>query len=325
MARRAQLGVALITALLVVATATAAAVAMAARQQLDIRRTGNLLHGTQAIAYTEGAESWAKAVLTRDARDSQIDALDEDWAVALPATLVEGGVISGRLIDLQGFFNLNSLVDGNGQADEEAVTRFKTLLRNLGVDNEGIADALIDWIDPDINVRFPDGAEDQAYLLLKPAYRTANRLMADVSELRLVQGFTPEIVAKLLPYVVALPAPTPINVNTAPAEVLRVLDANMSLGVAESLVSAREQDGAFASVADFQNHPALQQGVQINANAATVSSQWFRLVAEADIGQARARLSSLLLRAQGSVEVVQRDRRLLSPLTAPAPETGASP
>ena len=43
-----QRGVALITALLVVALATVAAVAMATRQQLDIRRTGNLLHGEQA-------------------------------------------------------------------------------------------------------------------------------------------------------------------------------------------------------------------------------------------------------------------------------------
>ncbi len=313
-----QRGVALITALLVVATATAAAVAMAARQQLDIRRTGNLLHGTQAIAYTEAAESWAVVVLKRDTRNSQIDSLDEDWAVALPATLVEGGGISGRLIDLQGFFNLNSLVDGVGQADEEAITRYKTLLRNLGID-EGLADPLVDWIDGDINVRFPDGAEDQTYLLLKPAYRTANRLMADVSELRLVQGYTPEVIRKLLPYVVALPMATPINVNTAPAEVLRTLDANMTLSVAEGLVAEREQ-GPFATVADFQNHPALQ-GSQFNPNAASVSTQWFRLVAEADIGQARSQLTSLLFRVQGTVAVVGRDRRLLSPLVEPKKES----
>jgi len=317
MERSGQKGVALITALLVVATAAAAAVAMAARQQLDIRRTANLLHNIQANAYTEGAESWAKVVLQRDAQDSQIDTLNEDWATSLPPTTVEGGGITGRLVDLQGLFNLNSLVDGNGQAVEQAITRYKTLLRNLQID-EGLADALVDWIDADINVHFPDGAEDQTYLLLKPPYRAANQPMADVSELRLVQGYTPQIVAALLPYIVALPVATPINVNTAPAEVLRTLDANMSQSAAEGLVAAREET-PFNSVAEFQSNPALQGG-QFDPNAASVSSQWFRLVAEADIGQARSQLTSELMRVHGTVTVVQRDRHLLSPLTGPKPK-----
>ena len=40
---RQQRGVALITALLITAIATIAAVAMASRQQIDIRRTGNII------------------------------------------------------------------------------------------------------------------------------------------------------------------------------------------------------------------------------------------------------------------------------------------
>ena len=42
-----QRGVALVTALLVVSLATVAAVAMATRFQIDLRRTGNLLNGEQ--------------------------------------------------------------------------------------------------------------------------------------------------------------------------------------------------------------------------------------------------------------------------------------
>ena len=65
-----QQGVALITALLVVAIAAVAAVSMASRQQLDIRRTGGLLHGEQAWAYVNGAETWARAVLRRWSPDA---------------------------------------------------------------------------------------------------------------------------------------------------------------------------------------------------------------------------------------------------------------
>ena len=62
----AQRGVALVTALLVVALATVAAVAMASRQQLDVRRTANLLQGDQAYVYAQAVEDWARVVLKRD-------------------------------------------------------------------------------------------------------------------------------------------------------------------------------------------------------------------------------------------------------------------
>jgi general secretion pathway protein K len=190
-----QRGVALVTALLVVAIATTAAITMASRQQLDIRRTGSLLHGEQAWAYVVGAENWAIVVLRRDREDSQIDTLGEDWSTQPPVSFVEGGSIIGRLIDLQSRFNVNNLVSGGG-ASAENIDYYKRLLRLLDLD-EALADALVDWIDDDIDVRFPDGAEDESYLLLETPYRAANRPLADISELRLVKGYTAEVVAKL--------------------------------------------------------------------------------------------------------------------------------
>ena len=67
--QKSQRGVALVTALLVVSIVTVAAVAMATSQQIDVRRTANLLHGEKAYAYAVSAESWARIVLRRDARD----------------------------------------------------------------------------------------------------------------------------------------------------------------------------------------------------------------------------------------------------------------
>ncbi len=308
-----QRGVALITALLVVALATVAAVAMATRQQLDIRRTGNLLHSEQAYSYLLGAESWARVVLERDLRDSQIDTLSEDWATQLPASFVEGGSVIGRIKDAQALFNLNSLVVA-GQADAPAIERYKHLLEVLDLPVE-LADALVDWMDADVNVRFPDGAEDQTYLLLQPPYRTSNQPLADVSELRLIRGYEPEVIDALRPHVIALPGPTPININTAAATVLRSLAPQLSEMDGANLVSARaaEADEAFKDVGTFLALPELA-GKQPppDAAAVTVSSEWFVFESQASVGQARARLASLLHRTSQGVDVIQRRREFVS-------------
>ena len=112
-----QRGVALVTALLVVSLATVAAVAMAARFQVDMRRTGNLLNGEQAYAYAVAAESWAYVILRRDRNESKHDSLDEDWSTSQRPSPVEGGFGNGHVEDLQGPFNEIHLVSTGGQFD----------------------------------------------------------------------------------------------------------------------------------------------------------------------------------------------------------------
>lgn len=316
-----QRGVALVTALLVVAIATVAAVSMATRQQLDVRRTATLLHGEQAWAYVLGAENWAKAVLRRDARESQVDTLQEDWSTQPPVSFVEGGSIVGRLIDLQSRFNVNNLVLQNGGVDQGAVTYYKRLLHNLEID-ERLADALVDWIDSDINVRFPDGAEDETYLSQEPPYRAANQRMADVSELRLVKGYTAEVVAKLLPHVVALPVRTPVNVNTAGAVVLSAAAENVSVSDAERLVDDRGEDG-YASVDSFRQNTVLG-GKQVDPAQFSVTTDWFLMLGESNIGEGRVRLASRLQRDRDRVLVVGRQREFFDPVVPP-PEEDAEP
>ena len=304
---RYQHGVALITALLVVALATIAAVAMATRQQMDIRRTGSLLHGEQAYSYVLGAESWAQVVLARDLRESGIDTLEEDWSTQPPVSFVEGGAIFGRIIDLQGRFNVNNLVAG-GVPDKDAIDRFTRLLRLLELD-ETLAAALVDWIDENIDVRFPDGAEDETYMLLDTPYRAANQPLADISELRLVKGYSAEVIEKLRPFIVALPEVTPVNVNTASAEVLSTVAEDLSTSDGEKLVEARGEEG-FESVDSFTQDPTLN-AKDVTKASLSVTSQWFLMVSEADIGQGRARLASLIQRDTRGVLVVRRQREFV--------------
>ena len=109
-----------------------------------------------------------------------------------------------------------------------------------------LADRLIDWLDKDIEVRFPEGAEDQEYLLLEPSYRTANRGLTHISELRLIKGFERDAVDLLLPHVTALPVRTPINVNTASEELLNCLGGGTD-PVGSALLQEIESSGPFSS------------------------------------------------------------------------------
>lgn len=298
-----QRGVALITALLVVTLATIAAVAMANRQQLDIRRTSNVLNADQAWAYAEGVEDWSKTILRRDLDDNKTDHLNEAWATDLAPIPVEGGQILGRLEDLHGRYNINNLlVDGN--PSEQDVAYFKRLLVQLEL-NEELANAVLDWMDANQEQSFPGGAEDVDYLLLDPPYRTADRPLFSVSELAAVKGFTAEVMTILRPLLVALPERTALNVNTADARLLQALVPDMTAAEAETLVAARGNEG-YEKLDDFLAEPALA-GRPPELELA-VAADYFLLDAQVDIGTARTRLYSVLQRNEQGISTLYRSR-----------------
>jgi len=301
--RLKQRGVALITAMLVVVVATVAAAAMASRQQLDIRRTANVLNADQAWAYVEGVEDWSKVILIRDQKDNQIDHPGEIWASQLAPIAVDGGQIIGRLTDQQGLFNLNNLFNGTSVSNPD-VAVLRRLMELLGLDPDSL-NALLDWMDADQDARFPGGAEDNDYLLLNPAYRAANRSLTSVTELAAIKGFDAAAVSRLTPFVTVLPERTPINVNTAPAEVLQALHADLSQADVQTLITVRGENG-FASVNDFLAQPALA-GREIPVELA-VASGYFLLDAQVDIGLARSQAFMLLRRDDGKVTTLWRSR-----------------
>jgi general secretion pathway protein K len=290
-------GVALLTALLVVALVTVLATAMLKRQHLDLRRSGNLLSSDQAYVYALGAEGWAGRILARDRNGH--DSLDEDWAMSLPPTPVEGGSLAGRLEDAQGRFNLNNLLDPQGQPSQPDLARFQCLLQALELPR-GLAQVALDWLDPDSQPAIPDGAEDYAYLGQHPPYRAANQRFYSVSELRLLAGMDEAMYQRLAPLVTALPEITRINVNTAPLPLLQCLVENLPAYQAEDLLAQQREKG-FDTLEKFLEHPALA-GLHVDKSALGVSSRYFLFRAEAEIADSSRTLSSLIYRGpQGPV------------------------
>ncbi len=312
--RRRQAGVALITALLITALVTVAAVAMASRQQLDIRRTGNLMEVDQAWQYALGVEAWARQILAADdaSRDT-LDYLKDPWAAPVPSLPVEGGSVQGSVEDLQGRFNLNNLLKGDGQPDPVQERILQNLLDRVALTDAKLnlgpylVDALVDWQDtrPDV---YRSGAEDGEYLSLTPPYRAANRPMASPSELLTVAGFSARAVAKLTPLVATLPVasgPLKLNINTAPEMVLMSLDAKLTPSMAQQIEAYRKKT-PFDSAADFVQYLKREFDVTVDPNLVDVKSEYFLVNALASIGRGNVQLYSLLKRSNNEITTLQR-------------------
>ncbi len=245
-----QRGVALITAILITALVSSVALSLAWDNALDMRRTMTLLYRDQAVQVAIGAESWIQSILRDDLAETDTDHLGEIWASELPGLPVQSDVVQGELFgsieDLQGRFNVNNLIDQNGDVDELALEQFQRLLIALELDPR-IAGIAADWLDANQEAGFPDGAEDAIYTGFIPAYRTPNLAITNATELAALEGVDKASFDILAPHIVALPGRTGINVNTATAAVLQSLDENLSTSDVESLISERE-DGGFADL-----------------------------------------------------------------------------
>jgi general secretion pathway protein K len=264
--RRSQRGLVLVTVLLVVAIAAAAAAYLSLGQQVWLRQVENLADRAQADSMRHAALDWIALLLTRELKDGKTDHLGEMWAKDIPPLPYEGGTIAADISDAQGRFNLNNLVRA-GKASPPDVGVLQKLLQLEGFD-PALAEAVVDWIDTDVDPR-PGGAEDTDYLSTERPYRAANQALASVDELRLVKGFTPKIVEALRPHVVALPEPTTVNVNTASQIVLAALFPDLTPSQALLITRAREARPFTEQTEAGKLLPTGQRPAQVPLDVAT--------------------------------------------------------
>ncbi|MFP6828191.1 MAG: type II secretion system minor pseudopilin GspK [Gammaproteobacteria bacterium] len=291
-----QRGVAILTAMLVVALGTMIAVNLMWKASLDLRRTTSALAADQGLMYLQGAEAWAGDILRQDQVDSiESDHLGEIWAVELPPMPVDGGVISGRVEDLQGRFNINNLVTPQGEEDEIARRQFERLLEMLELD-PSLAGVAVDWLDPDSETKFPFGAEDDVYSGFDPPYRASNTVITSPSELMAMSGFELESYRLLLPYVTALPSGTTLNVNTASDVLLASLSDDIDLSRGAALIE--ERGGA-----DFPDISASFEGDVEPEVLQRIDgvSQYFLLTASVAIGTNQFTMYSVLQRDNSGI------------------------
>ena len=290
---RRQRGLALLLAMLVVVMVTTVAVSILHEEKYTIRKVSHIQLMDRSRLYALGLEDWARLFLRDDREDSEIDSLDEDWATSIPGLPIEGGYLAGYLEDEQAKFNLNSLV-----VSDLWVERFRRLCRQLEVD-ESFIPALMDWIDDDFEVRYPDGMEENY-----SDYRVANRELTDISELLLVHNMTPEIYEKLMPFITALPATATINVNTMPEVIFRSLAEE---GDVSQFIEEREAD-AYSSVDDFIERLQLP----LDPEGLSVNTSYFRAHGQVVQGDQSFNMNTLIFRDErGLTRVLNRNYGLL--------------
>lgn len=314
---RKQRGVALITAVLMVALATILAVQVGHKAYLDQRRAMTLYAIDQGYEVALGAEAWAADALMADLQaDPNTTHFAQRWATPLPTLPIDGGEISGQLEDVSGRFNLNQLVapvDPNfpkqKKAHEAAIAQFKRLLVLADIE-ETWADKIIDWLDIDTDVTFPDGAEDDVYTAQKPGYRAANRQITRVSELLSLPEFGYERYRKLEPLVTALPTDSALNLCTAPG---LVLDSFSSKGQTQfshdaNFLAEQRKSSCFPDVKTLSAAMSEDEDqVPINDPAITdVKSSYFRATIVVTIGTNQFTLYSLLKRGPTGVRSIAR-------------------
>lgn len=188
---------------------------------------------------------------------------------------------------------------------ERAEQQLRRLFQALELDPEPIQ-AILDWIDPDTETRFPNGAEDDYYTDQQPAYRTGNRALVSVRELLLIKGITRETYRTLAPFVVCLPQASKVNVNTASKEVLMSLAPGLDSNTVNTLIRARETQ-PFTAIDAFLKHPLLQFR-QIPTDNLTVASEYFELQSIARSDRLDYRMTSLLARQERAVTTLRRWR-----------------
>ena len=243
--RHGQHGVALLVAILLVALGTIVAATMAYNNAMTARRAAATFAFDQALLVSEGAEALAAYGLQQQQKQNQpYTSPDQAWAQPLPPTEVTPGVmLEASLEDMQGRFNINNLVQMDGEAPNTvAITAFTRLLQMLNMDPKW-TNYIVDWIDKDSTPMFPDGAEDSVYMEMDPPYRTPNLPITSTSELMALPGFTRADFDKLAPYIVALPLGVQINTCSASSLVLDALTGHVQFSADADFEKNRQAQG----------------------------------------------------------------------------------
>ena len=267
---RRQAGVALVVVMMIVALVVVIAVGMSGRLQLQLQRQQNLQQQQQAYWYGIAAEQAGIQLLKRTVAGKETVNLSQDWAKLGATFPVDSGTITGKLIDLQSCFNLNTLQRtadkqqvGAGQTPgQQAFQRLLELKAGeLSMPAEYLTARISDWLDADSLLQIAGGAEQDDYAGLQMPFYTANSLMGAASELRVMLDLTPADYELLRPWICVIPkvSNSKLNINTIAPENAALLAAyipELDEGAASDVLSSRPEEG-FATVDELWNSPQL--------------------------------------------------------------------
>jgi general secretion pathway protein K len=273
----------------------------------------------QASWILTGALDWARLILREDARGNQnsgnADHLGEPWAMPLEEARLSTFLAADK--DNNAGEVLPAFLSGEVR-DEQSRLNFLNLVR---VSGSG-ASALIEVSAPDLaafgrlfqllNLPQPelDAAAQALRLTLQQATRDPQPSPTALLPGKLAQlqwlGLSRASLAALEPHVTVLPERTPVNLNTASAQVLSASLPELSLADAQRLVEARERD-PWREIADAARTVPAIAG-QLKAEQHDVRSRYFEVRGRLRLDDTVIEERSLVVRNQLQVRVLWRER-----------------
>lgn len=276
-------------AMLVVTLGTLLVSGAALRQNLLVRQVENEAATLQARTLMTGAVDWVRLILREDARTSTTDHLAEPWAVALARTRIDASderaaYLSGRIDDVQARYNLRNLLDAGGLVPGEVAVlgRLLALAGERTVSAERLARRVA-----------------AAYPL---APNGMSALPATIDDIALPDDAERAAMERLRPFVTLLPVATPVNANTASAEVLSARFDNLPLADAQRLVASRDR----TLFRDYNDVVGRLPGLAPTGGIGQIAggSSFFELRGRVEFERARVEATVLLRREGQRVDIV---------------------
>ncbi|EFC6649003.1 TPA: type II secretion system protein GspC [Escherichia coli] len=174
----------------------------------------------------------------------------------------------------------------------------------VGYRAELIAESLWEFIDEDRSVQTRLGREDSEYLARSVPFYAANQPLADISEMRVVQGMDAGLYQKLKPLVCALPMTRQqININTLDVTQSVILEALfdpwLSPVQARALLQQRPAKG-WEDVDQFLAQPLLadvdERTKKQLKTVLSVDSNYFWLRSDITVNEIELTMNSLIVR-----------------------------
>ncbi|MGD9132524.1 MAG: general secretion pathway protein GspK [Desulfobacterales bacterium] len=280
----------------------------------------------------------AMALLAKDRAESNIDSLQEDWAnpekisELLNEIPFDDGTLAVTISDEMGRIQVNALVKfpdsrSFNESQRRLLERYFNTLMDASEETPedsrppAIINSLKDWLDSgdDDAITGLSGAESAYYQDLSPAYQCRNGPIADINDLLLVKGITPELfygstetpgVADVLTVYGMTPGTGTsftfngkININTAELPVLVSMLPSENADLALAFFEWRQEAAADKDAADlsdpawYRNIPGYS-AMNLDTNLITTASDTFRIISAAKVNDFALATTAVVQRLQ---------------------------
>ena len=322
-------GVALVITLIIVTLVAMIVLDLNYLMRVDVHASANFRDGVKAYYLAKSGVNVVKELFSRNSQE--LEGLKNALLTGATQTLPIGeDSASVRVIDETGKINVNALVvqanapqpsagaqspPGPGRTqprEAQTVSPWiqitQDLFQRLGIDPT-LVGAVIDWIDVDDIPTGSGGAESSYYRGLEKPYTARNGAMETIAELRLIKGFTDEVLLKLGArrvggivdpatnlYFTALPLPQGggwrVNLNTAPPPILNSLTQEVGQ-YADRIVQRRAQS-RIEKINDLQQLGISGEALQDFQRLGTLTSLYYAVEARGAVGDMVKQITALI-------------------------------